>query len=99
MRSLLLIAALAAGPSFAGDLVARQDGDSVRLQQKACPENVLAILPAEIREHFKLALVVHEGKEYRACFAVRADGMVVVQYPDGDGGLIPIRMFEMEPDA
>jgi hypothetical protein len=97
--SLALCLAALAPPSIAGDLVTRNGGDSVRLTQEACPVNVLQLLPQGTRGHYRKALVVFEGKEHIACFAVLGNGMVHLAYNDGDQGLIPVGAFRQEPDA
>lgn len=103
MRALTLIAALClsavAPPSIAGDMLASQNGDTVRLTQKPCQPSVLRVIPEGMRGPFRAALVLFQGAKYHACWAVRTDGMVLVVYADGDQGLIPISMFTMEPDA
>ena len=49
MRTVLLCAALAAAPAIAGDLVARQGSDSVRLAEGPCKvEQVLSQLAANL---------------------------------------------------
>jgi hypothetical protein len=96
------IAALAAGLALsasAQEMLATQGGDSIRLQQGPCSEGVLRHLEQGTRGYFRKALVVYEGKEYVACWAVRGDGMVVLRYSDGDGGLVPVTMFSPVPDA
>jgi hypothetical protein len=103
MRALATLAALClaalAPPSIAGDLLTTNGGDSVRLTKDACPSSVLQVLPQGTRGHYRKALVVFEGKEYIACYAVRQDGMVIIAYSDGDMGLIPIGAFKAESDA
>lgn len=80
-------------------MVTRQGSDSVRLTQGNCPDSVLAHVPQGSRGYFRKALVIYEGKEYVACFALRPDGLVMLVYSDGDAGLIPVSLFTQEPDA
>ncbi len=85
--------------ALAGDMVATQDGDSLRLMQQPCPPAVLRHLPEGTRGYFRKALAMVGGREYVGCFAVRVDGLVLVVYEDGDSGLVPVVRFTMEPDA
>ena len=99
MRSLLLAALLAAGPAMAQEMVTRHESDEVRITQKACPPNVLAMIPEGNRGVFRKALVLFQGKEHIACWALRNDWFVFLQYADGDAGLIPMVAFALVPDA
>lgn len=97
-----IVAALAAGLALsasAQEMLARQGADSIRLTQGSCSDGVLRHLEQGTRGYFRKALVVFEGKEYIACWAARSDGMVVLRYSDGDGGLVPATMFSPVPDA
>lgn len=95
MRALLLAAVLAAGPAIAGDLVARQGNDSVRLTEAPCAnELVLGRLEASQHEDFHAASAVFQGKQFLACW--RAMGNVAfLVYEDGDQGVIPLQ--ELHP--
>ena len=97
MRVLVLAAALAAGPAMSDDYVARaRGGDMVRLTQQACPSDILVFVPPDFHAHMQAAFAVIDGKQYRACWLLRPDGQVVVQYADGDGGLVPVEHFKPE---
>ena len=96
MRAFILAALVAT--TAQADMIARHGGDSVRLMRDACPESVA--LPAEAdRRAFRKALAVVGGERYAACHALRADGLVVLIYADGDAGLIPAAQFRMVPDT
>ena|SRR6478752_759066 len=99
MRPFLIAATLAASFSASADMVIHKGDDWVRLQQKPCDPSVLRHIQEGQRGYFRQAWVTFEGKQYRACWAVRQDGMVLLVYPDGDGGLIPAALFREEPDA
>ena len=97
MRVLVLAAFLAAGPAMSDDYVARaRGGDMVRLTQQACPAEILAFVPPDFHAHMQAAFAVIDGKQHRACWLLRPDGQVVVQYADGDGGLVPVEHFKPE---
>ena len=58
---------------------------------------MLKVIPEGSRGYFKAAYVQIDGKSLVACWALRTDGMVFIAYADGDGGLIPIAVFEESP--
>lgn len=101
MRKLMIAAILAAGPAFAGDLVATQGRDSVRLTQEPCHPAVLRVIPQGERGYYRKAVVLFEGKSWVACWAPLGDQkeMVHLWYSDADQGLIPRDQFREEPDA
>ena len=90
------LAALAAAPSFAQTLVARQGDDSVRLSDGACQsELVLSRLESGQHEEFHAATAVFQGQNFQACW--RAMGNVAfLIYEDGDQGIIPLQ--ELKPE-
>lgn len=92
MRVLILAAILAAGPAFAGDLVARRGDDSIRLTDKPCPPEVLKHVEQGSRGYFRAARAFIDCKIYEACWA-EAGGTAFIQYPDGDRGMIPMAAF------
>jgi hypothetical protein len=96
MRLILLCTALAATPAIAGDLVARQGGDSVRLAEGPCTsELVLGHLEPRLQVHYKAAIAVVKGQTFAACW--RKSGSVAhLLYEDGDQGLVP--MAELKPE-
>lgn len=96
VKFIFLLLALA-GPAIAADMVARKGKDSVRLTDAPCPAAIGQLLPPPIRELFRAASASVDGKTYAACFAMRPDGYVVLQYEDGDAGLVPMHEFKREP--
>ena len=96
MRLILLCAALAAAPAMAGDLVARQGGDSVRLADAPCTsELVLGRLEPRLQAQYKAASAVVKGQTFSACW--RMTGSVAhLLYEDGDQGIVP--MAELKPE-
>lgn len=92
------IAVLSASVS-AQEMLVRNGADEVRITQKACPANVLQVIAQEHRQHFRKALVLFQGSEYIACWALRGDGFVFLQYADGDAGILPMSSFSLVPDA
>jgi hypothetical protein len=93
MRSLAMAAALLAAPAFADDFVARSGKDVLRLTQQPCHEKVVQLI--EQRPDLA-AFATIDGKTYLGCWALRADGRVLIRYEDGDAGLIPLTDFEPE---
>lgn len=94
MKALLFVAAvMAAGSAIADDAVARSGKSYVRITDAACPPEVLGLLPPEVGDRFHAAFAVIDGKSFRACWAMLSDGNVVLQYEDGDGGMVPAADF------
>ena len=99
MKHLLLCAALVAVPAFADDLVARQGGDTVRLNEKPCTsEMVLRQLPTDLHGEFKAASAVVDGKTFTACWRMAGNAAYLV-YEDGDQGVIPLAELKPELSA
>jgi len=99
MRQVLLCAALAAAPAMAGDLVARQGGDIIRLAEAECTsELVLNRIEPQLKAQFRAAVAVVGGQTYTACWrpAGRAAHLI---YEDGDQGLVPVSELKPELSA
>jgi hypothetical protein len=89
MRVVLLCAALAAAPAIAGDLVARQGGDTVRLGEGPCTsEQVLGRLEPALQTKYKTATATVQGRTFAACWRMTPNGAHLL-YEDGDQGLVP----------
>jgi hypothetical protein len=99
MRNLICAAAiaLAAGTAMAGEAVATNGRDYVRITEKPCADPVLSLIPVDAQEHFRAAVAFIGGKEFRACWALRPDGVVFLHFEDGDAGLIPGHQFRVAP--
>jgi hypothetical protein len=96
MRFVLLCAALAAAPAMAGDLVARQGGDTVRLADGPCTsERVLAMLEPQLHSQFKAATAVVQGNNFAACWR-KTGAAAHLLYEDGDQGIVP--MSDLKPE-
>lgn len=99
MRLLFLCAALAAAPAMAGDLVAHQGGDTIRLAEGPCTsELVLGRLEARFHSHYKAASAVVQGQTFVACWRM-AGRAVHLMYEDGDQGIIPAAALKPELSA
>lgn len=97
MRRLIAALALACAPALAqNNMVAKSGADYVRLTQADCHPEVARLLPPELVSMFKAAHAVLEGRQWKACWVVRADANVLVVYSDGDLQAIPIRFFSLE---
>jgi hypothetical protein len=99
MRVLLLCAALAAAPAMAGNLVARQGSDTVRLADEPCTsELVLVRLAPQLHSQFRAALATVEGRTFAGCWR-KAGNAAHVLYEDGDQGLVPLSDLKPELTA
>jgi hypothetical protein len=87
-------AALLAFSATADSAIFRAGADSVEITEEPCHAAVVALIPAEVVQHFRAANAVIGGKLIQACWALRADGMVVIAYSDGDTGLLPAGAFQ-----
>lgn len=87
----LALAAAAAAPAFADELVARQGNDSVRLSDSAC-QSELVLARVEPGEHgeYKAATAEFQGQNYVACWRTMGNVAHLV-YEDGDQGIIPLQ--------
>ncbi len=99
MRLILLCAALAAAPAFAGNLVARQGGDSVRLAEAPCKaEQVLSQLDPQLQEKYQEASATVQGRTFAACWRMTPNGAHLL-YEDGDQGMVPTSDLKPELTA
>lgn len=92
--SLAIALALAAGPLLAGDRVATQGTDTVRLKDGPCAfnsvlERIKQTGDREIQgSEWKAASATLGGKSYEVCWR-DVGGVAHLVYEDGDQGLIP----------
>jgi len=97
--ALLCVAALAAAPVLADELVASNGQDSVRLTDQPCSsEQVLQQLTPQIRDMMKDASATVGGKQFKACWVVDGNAAHLL-YEDGDQGLIPLEDFKQPTSA
>ena len=90
------LAAAAAAPAFAEELVARQGDDSVRLSEAACSsELVLGRIEPGTAGEYRAASAVCQGQRFQACWRM-VGGAAHLVYEDGDQGLIPAT--ELKPE-
>ena len=80
----------------ADDMVASNGTDSVRLTQQPCPPAILATIPPQFQAQAKAASASVSGTSYTACW-VASGSYVVLQYEDGDTGVIPMSQFRRSP--
>lgn len=93
------LAAFAAAPSFAQDLIARQGDDSVRLSEEACKsELVLSRIEAGTAGEYRAASAVFQGQRFQACWRMMGNAAYLV-YEDGDQGIIPAHELKPELSA
>jgi hypothetical protein len=93
-----VLAAFAAAPSFAEELVARQGSDSVRLSDVACKSELVLSRVQEARDEYKAASAQVQGQSFVACWRVMGNVAHLV-YEDGDQGIIPIQELKPELSA
>ncbi len=102
MKAVALVAALAAfaaAPTFAQELVARQGNDSVRLSDAACQsELVLARVEPGSKGEYRAASAMFQGQSFVACWRVLGSVAHLV-YEDGDQGIIPMQELKPELEA
>ncbi len=90
------LAAFAAAPVFADELVARQGGDSVRLSEGQCASVlVLGRIEAGTREQYRAASAHFQGQNFVACWR-NMGGVAHLVYEDGDQGIIPMTELKAE---
>ncbi|WP_056189126.1 hypothetical protein [Pseudorhodoferax sp. Leaf267] len=99
MRTIaLLCAAFVAAPAFAGDLVAYEGTDMIRLTPQTCTNQaVLNRIDPEVRELFLTASATLRGQRYTACWSITPTAAYLV-YEDGDQGLIPLTKLQVPVD-
>ncbi len=93
---LFALAALVAFPAMADDMIAKMGDDILRLTQGDCSPAVLVHIPDDYKPRMKAAYALIDKKSHVACWILRSDGMVVIQYADGDLGMAPLSMFRRE---
>ena len=90
---------LAASSAMAGDLVAYDGPDVIRLTDQACiSEALLRQLDPEVRPLFLTASAVVQGRRYTACWSITPTAAYLV-YEDGDQGLVPLHRLQVPVDV
>lgn len=68
--------------------------DVVTLRDTSCSnEDVLSHIPPEYKKYFFNAEVLLKGVQYKACWLVQGENVLLV-YPDGDQGMLPVTLFK-----
>lgn len=97
MKSLILAFAVMAGPAVADVMVYKDDNVLVQLADTACAKaSLIAVLKGADLDGAKAALVLFEGKNILACWALIPGGVVLVDEAGG-GGIFPITSFKRSP--
>lgn len=92
------VAGAAAAPALAGDLVANQGSDVIRLTPQACTNQaVLDRIDPEVRPLFLTASATLQGQRYTACWSITPTAAYLL-YEDGDQGLIPLNRLKVPVD-
>lgn len=91
-------ALLAAAPVHAEvTMLAKKDGDSIRLQDKPCTSAAtLAHIPEQHRKEFRAASAIVDGQGYQACWSMLPGGVVWLTYDDGDVSQVPVQAFKID---
>jgi hypothetical protein len=93
------LAAFAAAPSFAQDLIARLGDDSVRLSEETCKSQlVISRLEPGMADEFRAASAMFQGQRYQACWRMMGNAAYLI-YEDGDQGIIPATELKPELSA
>lgn len=94
MRNVLIAASIAAFSASvsAETLIATQDGDTVRITDHPCPQQVHQHLPVP-PQFFGAALALVSGQSFAGCWR-KVGASIHVIYEDGDQGLIPMAEFK-----
>lgn len=81
-------------PAQAGELVAYDGKDTIRLTDAPCAsDTVLSHVPDGARPEFMKADVVLHGEKFTACWRITPVAAHLV-YEDGDQGLVPLSRLE-----
>ena len=90
LKLAVLCAAFAAAPAMAGQYVAFDGTDTIRLNEAPCTSpTVLSHLDADVRAEFHSASATLQGQKYEACWRITPIAAHLV-YEDGDQGLVPL---------
>jgi hypothetical protein len=95
----LFLSPINAGAAPDNSLTARsEDGKAVvhLLRGKCEAPEVLVHVPPQFHSQLQRAESNFEGKDFKACWLARPDGIVIVVYEDGGVGQIPITVFVQE---
>lgn len=95
LHSVALLAAIVAFPASADEYVFRTKDVVVRLQEAACPAKVAQFIRDDAVPKFRVAAVVHQGRELLACWTLE-NGTVLLVDEEGDAGTLPASAFRVE---
>jgi hypothetical protein len=100
--ALAIVTALAAAAAPAPELpdhVYQHAGDTVRLQQVVCTNvAVLQRVHPVLQPRLRAAVGIMAGQTFQGCWILR-DGVVQLQWEDGDIGQLDWAVFRHEPGA
>lgn len=93
------LAVASAPAALAGDLVAYEGTDMIRLSHAECTNQaVLQRIEPDARAAFRTASAMLQGQRYTACWSVTATAVYLV-YEDGDQGLVPVSKLKVPVDV
>ena len=96
MRALIL--ALLVFPAFAGERIARDGKDYVRIIDSPCVHaGTLAHIRPQWRAKFQKAEASISGQRWFACWIEHDSGAIYVIFEDGDEGMMAAHAFKDDP--
>lgn len=98
MRAIAFALLLIAFPAMAGEMVARNGDDEVRIKEGPCVHaGTLALIQPADRQHFHPARGRFNGEDFFGCWRA-ANGGVQLVWEDGDQGVIPLQALKPAMD-
>lgn len=86
------------GPANAAERTARAGDDSVTIQDRACVHGeTLARIPPDQRKLYGMARGRFQGQDFFGCWKPIGNA-VVIQWEDGDTGVIPLSQLKEAAD-
>jgi hypothetical protein len=99
MRALILILLVAAAPALAGERVARQGDDEVRVFDSPCVSaETIARMPEGSREGWNKVQGRFGGQRYFGCWRPAGDSVYIL-WEDGDEGVVPEQVLKPVTEA
>jgi len=99
MRALILVLLLVAFPAAAGEFVARQGDNEVRVFDAPCVHaGTIGYIPQAARASFKKATGRIDRQMFYGCWRSVGDGNLVhIVWEDGDQDVLPVSQFKPDP--
>ena len=79
----------------AENAIARDGRDEMVITDEPCVNaKILAHVPDQFRKAMSAGRAKLDGVVYPMCWTIRADGMVIAVYEDGEAGMLPAAAFK-----